>query len=106
MKTPPIISGWHMKATLEFLQSEAPDLCHHILAVGRQTQLEPGAPNRGETPFAQYALNMRPEDASAICEALGRGLQKFSEDQEFVEVRLDSLIELWKGYAATLRGEI
>lgn len=102
----PIISSWHMIATLEFLESEVPDLCHHIRAIGRQPQMEPGAHNRGETEFAQYELNMRPEDASAICEALGKGLQRFSEDREFSAIRLDSLIELWKGYAATLRGEI
>ena len=106
MNSIPTISGWHMKATLDFLNLESPDLSHHILAIGRQSQIEQGNSNRGETVFVQYPLILRTEDATAICEALEMGLRKFSEDQLFCEVRLGSLIELWKGYAAILRDEI
>jgi|GEM_PF-2350843 hypothetical protein len=100
---PKTIGANFLKAILDVLENNAPDLRHHIVTLTKAPPVTGAVQNRGESIYHQYAVQMRKEDAIAILSALEAAQSRFGYDAAFAGLQLGLLISVWAGVVESLQ---
>jgi len=95
------MNSLHLTATAKVLQDEAPELLHHIRAIGFQEPDSSSLRIKGAT-FQNYIVDIRCEDAKAILEVLEKTKANRGWKHEIFGCRLILLTDLWKNLIANL----
>lgn len=98
------ISAGHLKAIDEVLALEAPDLRHHVVSIGRRGPL-PFLPQRGQSIYHDYPVEMRADDAAAILSVLVAAEKKHGAERKFFGFQVNLLTTIWSGHVARLRAK-
>ena len=77
------INAGPLKAIGEVLTLESPELCHHIVSIGKSGPL-PFVPRRGQSIYHDYRVEMRADDAAAILSVLESAEQKYGQERRFL----------------------
>jgi hypothetical protein len=105
LKTPIIINGWLIEATLKLLRCEAADLCNYITATTSRPPIKTVFRDNRNTLLSSYELVMSYAEAFAIYSMIELSRQKFGSNRMFEGMHLHTMAELWRDYVEKLAAD-
>ena len=102
LKTPLIINGWLVQATLKFLSMESPNLCDYLAPTRSNPPVKSVYRDDRQSLLASYELIISHGEAFAIYSSLEISRQKFGNNRAFEGMHLHTMAELWRDYVDKL----
>ncbi len=102
MKTPIIINGWLIQATLKFLRIESPGLCVYLSNTLARPPVKTAFHDGRDAMLASYELMLGYGEAFAIYSTLELARQKFGNNRVFEGIHLHTMTELWRNFMERL----
>ena len=102
LKTPIIINGWLIEATLKFLRIESPSLCAYLSPTMARPPVKSSFHDGRDAMLASYELMLGYGEAFAIYSTLELARQKFGNNRVFSGMHLHTMTELWRDFMEKL----